>query len=241
MHRRLQYDPTGDYPLIEENSTELLDAEPGGAYTLTYAVGTGSWFESVTGQGRFYTTAPMEQAPDGYDTAQQVQIAAYLTTPEGFDRHTVVYLENLYTGTVYTLDLYAANLLAAVDMNATAGKYAFVGGAVSGDAEHRFSFSCEGETQTTEGGVNFHITVVDTQNPERTLTTPSRDGNETVQQAEAFNTEPTPAPTPNQTPVPAGTESAAEHRQPRILSAVLDVLPLAALAAFLLWRRKRGR
>lgn len=237
----VQYDPTGDYPLTEENGTELLDAEPGGAYTLTYEVSTESWFESVTGQGRFYTTAPMEQAPNDYDAAQQAQIAAYLTAPEGFDRHTVVYLENLYTGTVYPLDLYAANLLAAVSMDATSGKYAFVGGAVSGDAEHRFSFSYEGKTQTTEGGVNFHITVVDTQNPERTLTTPSRDQNEAVQQAETFNAEPTPAPTPDQTPVPAGTEVVAEPRKAGILSVFLDALPVAAVAAFLLWRRKQGR
>ena len=117
----------------------------------------------------------------------------------------------------------------------------FVGGAVSGDAEHRFSFSCEDETQTTEGGVNFHITVLDSQNPERALTTPSRDENETVQQAKAFNTEPTPAPTPVQTPVPAGTEVVAEPRQPGILTVILDVLPVAAVATFLLWRRKRSR
>lgn len=237
----VQYDPTGDYPLTEENGTEMLNTKPGGAYTLTYEVSIESWFESVTGQGRFYTTVPVEQAPNDYDTAQKAQIAAYLTAPEGFDRHTVVYLENLYTGTVHPLDLYAANLLAAVNMDATAGKYAFVGGAVSGDAEHRFSFSCEGKTQTTEGGVNFHITVVDTQNPERTLTTPSRDQNEAVQQAETFNAEPTPAPTPDQTPVPAGTEVVAEPRKAGILSVFLDALPVAAVAAFLLWRRKQGR
>lgn len=237
----VQYDPTGNYPLIEENSVIQIVAAPGGEYTLTYKTGEENWFELVTGHKRYYSAEPKEETPEGYDTTEQAQIGAYLTAPEGFDRHVMVFLQNLYTGSIYGIDLYRANLLASVITNADAGKYTYLNGFVTGDEDDRFSFTCEDGALMTENGVNFHITVVDTKYPERKLTTPSRDGNETVQEAAAYNSE------TNESAESESQSTALAVAEPQLspasngLLAFLDLVPFVVIGLFFLWRWKKRR
>lgn len=237
----VQYDPSGDYPLTEENGISQITATPGAEYVLTYTVGTESWFESVTGQQRFCTPLPTEPPPEDFDTTAPAQLGAYLTAPQGFDRHTVVYLENLYTGKAYPLDLYGDNLLSAVNTDAESGKYSFVGGTVSGDTAGRYSFSCEGESQLAEDGVNFHITILDTTNRECVYFTPSREENETVQEATAYNAAPTTAPQAESQTATGETATIEPAPHGNGLSAWLDLLPVLGIGIFLFWRWKKQR
>lgn len=69
-------------------------------------------------------------------------------------------------------------------------------------SNHKIIWDIQSEQATldTADGAIFHLTVIDTENPDRRLTTPSLDNNSTVQQANAHNSdntvdEPTPEPT----------------------------------------------
>ena len=95
-----QYDALGDYPLCETNQTVFLHAEAGGRYELTYALSGAGWYETATGQQRYYTPLPTETPPSGYQ-AGTAQIGVYLTVPSGFSQPVVAYLQNLYTGDIY--------------------------------------------------------------------------------------------------------------------------------------------
>ena len=189
----VQYDALGDYPLQEINQTTFLQAEGGNHYDLIYTLADSSWYESVTGQQRHYTLQPLETPPENYEP-KPAQVGAYLTAPVGFSQHVIVYLQNLYTDDVYDLELYESNGLAAVEPNALSGKYAFLSAYVVGDAENRYQFNCEQNELSTENGVDFHLTVTDTANPDREMNTPSRDQNSTVQAANSFNNRNTDAP-----------------------------------------------
>ena len=109
----VQYDALNDWPLREVDCTTFLQVEAGGQYELQYEFAGESWFTEVTGQTRYYTPLPLRQPPADY-LPEAAQISAYLTAPAGFSQHCIVYLQNLYSGTVYALDVYESNQLAAV-------------------------------------------------------------------------------------------------------------------------------
>lgn len=192
----VQYDYAGDYALTEISGLSAVDAVAGKSYTFIYTVSSG-YYESIMGKAR-YGDVTVEPVPGGYDVTQTAQIGCYLTAPAGFDHHTIVYLANCYTGERYILNLYASNLLAAIEPEATAGKYQYLGARVAGDDAGRYTFSSDADTLITEEGATFHLTVRDTDNLERALTTPSRADVGVQTATPAVTPEPTvqPSPTP---------------------------------------------
>lgn len=175
----VQYDALNDWPLREVDGTTFLQVEAGGQYELQYEFAGESWFTKVTGQTRYYTPQPLRQPPADY-LPEAAQISAYLTAPAGFSQHCIVYLQNLYSGTVYALDVYESNQLAAVCTEADSGLYALLSARVVGDATERYQFECEKIELNTDDGASFHLTVTDTKNPDADLSTPSHDENTTV-------------------------------------------------------------
>lgn len=142
----VQYDALNDWPLREVDDTTFLQIEAGGQYELQYEFAGESWFTEVTGQTRYYTPLPLRQPPADY-LPEAAQISAYLTAPAGFSQHCIVYLQNLYSGTVYALDVYESNQLAAVCTEADSGLYAFLSARVAGDAAECY---CSNGTQSTK-------------------------------------------------------------------------------------------
>lgn len=120
----IQYDALNDWPLREVDGTTFLQVEAGGQYELQYEFAGESWFMDVTGQTRYYTQLPLRQPPADYQPTT-AQVSAYLTAPVGFSQHCIVYLQNLYSGTVYALDVYESNQLAAVCTEADSGRMRF--------------------------------------------------------------------------------------------------------------------
>lgn len=183
-------------------------------------------------------TAPQDLDPARYD---DFFCATYLTAPVGFSQHVIVYLQNLYTDDVYDLELYESNGLAAVEPNVLSGKYAFLSACVVGDAENRYQFSCKQNELSTETGADFHLTVTDTVNPERKMSTPSRDQNVTVQAANGFNNRDTVAA--EQPIIEPGVVSQPVKQQEKqfdLLSLLLDFMPVVLVGAVLFAiRRKR--
>ena len=238
----VQYDALGDYSLQEINQTTFLQAEGGNHYDLIYTLVGSSWYESVTGQQRHYTLQPLETPPENYEP-EPAQVGAYLTAPIGFSQHVIVYLQNLYTDDVYDLELYESNGLAAVEPNALSGKYAFLSAYVVGDAENRYQFRCEQNELSSENGVDFHLTVTDTANPDREMNTPSRDQNVTVQEANSFNNRNTDAPQqPTAEPEIVSQPVKQQKKQLDLLSLLLDFMPVVFVGVVLFAvRRKRRR
>ena len=238
----VQYDALGDYSLQEINQTTFLQAEGGNHYDLIYTLVGSSWYESVTGQQRHYKLQPLETPPENYEP-EPAQVGAYLTAPIGFSQHVIVYLQNLYTDDVYDLELYESNGLAAVEPNALSGKYAFLSAYVVGDAENRYQFRCEQNELSTENGVDFHLTVTDTANPDREMNTPSRDQNVTVQEANSFNNRNTDAPQqPTAEPEIVSQPVKQQKKQLDLLSLLLDFMPVVFVGVVLFAvRRKRRR
>ena len=237
----VQYDALGDYPLQEINQTTFLQAEAGNHYDLIYTLAGSSWYESVTGQQRHYTLQPLETPPENYEP-EPAQVGAYLTAPIGFFQHVIVYLQNLYTDDVYDLELYESNGLAAVEPNALSGKYAFLSAYAVGDAENRYQFRCEQNELSTENGVDFHLTVTDTANPDREMNTPSRDQNSTVQAANSFNNRNTDAPQqPTAVPEIASQPVKQQKKQLDQFSLLLDFMPVVFVGAVLFAVRRKRR
>lgn len=237
----VQYDTLGDYPLQEINQTTFLQVEDGNHYDLIYTLAGSSWYESVTGQQRHYTLQPLETPPENYEP-KPAQVGAYLTAPVGFSQHAIVYLQNLYTDDVYDLELYESNWLAAVEPNALSGKYAFLSACVVGDAAKRYQFSCEQNELSTETGADFHLTVTDTVNPEREMSTPSRDQNVTVQAANSFNNRNTDAPQQSTTqPEIVSQPVKQQKKQLDLLSLLLDFIPVVLVEAVLFAVRLKRR
>lgn len=133
----VQYDALNDWPLREVDGTTFLQVEADGQYELQYEFAGESWFTEVTGQTRYYTQLPLRQPPADYQPTT-AQISAYLTAPAGFSQHCIVYLQNLYSGKVYALDVYESNQLAAVCTKADSGLYTFLSARVTGDAAERY-------------------------------------------------------------------------------------------------------
>lgn len=237
----VQYDTLGDYPLQEINQTTFLQVEDGNHYNLIYTLTGSSWYESVTGHQRHYTLQPLEKLPENYEP-ELAQVGAYLTAPVGFSQHVIVYLQNLYTDDVYDLELYESNGLAAVEPNALSGKYAFLSACIVGDAENRYQFSCEQNELSTENGVDFHLTVTDTANPDREMSTPSRDQNSTVQAADSFNNRDTAAPQqPTIEPKTVSQPVNQQEKQLDLLSLLLDFMPVVLVGVVLFAVRSKHR
>lgn len=237
----VQYDALEDYPLQEINQTTFLQVEDGNHYDLIYTLAGSSWYESVTGQQRHYTLQPLETPPENYEP-KPAQVGTYLTAPVGFSQHVIVYLQNLYTDDVYDLELYESNGLAAVEPNALSGKYAFLSACVVGDAAKRYQFSCEQNELSTETGADFHLTVTDTVNPEREMSTPSRDQNVTVQAANSFNNRNTDAPQQSTTqPEIVSQPVKQQKKQLDLLSLLLDFIPVVLVEAVLFAVRLKRR
>lgn len=237
----VQYDALGDYPLQEINQTTFLQVEDGNHYDLIYTLAGSSWYESVTGQQRHYRLLPLEVPPENYEP-EPAQVGAYLTAPIGFSQHVIVYLQNLYTDDVYDLELYESNGLAAVEPNALSGKYAFLSAYVVGDAESRYQFNCKQNELSTENGVDFHLTVTDTANPDREMNTPSRDQNSTVQAANSFNNRNTDAlQQPTAEPEIVSQPVKQQEKQLDLFSLLLDFMPVVLVGAILFAVRRKHR
>lgn len=237
----MQYDALNDWPLREVDGTTFLQIEAGCQYVLQYAFTGESWFTEVTGQTRYYTQLPLRQPPADYQPTT-AQVSAYLTAPVGFSQHCIVYLQNLYSGTVCALDVYESNQLAAVCTEADSGLYTFLSARVAGDAAERYQFECEQKELNTDDGASFHLTVTDTKNPDADLRTPSRDENATVQRAVAYNAP--SAATPSATSAPEPTSSQPVQQSKKSANPfwnVLDFLPIVFIGVGLFWFRRKNR
>lgn len=182
------------------------------------------------GQQRYYTPLPTETPPSGYQ-AGTAQIGVYLTVPRGFSQPVVAYLQNLYTGDIYELNLYDANGMAAAMPQAISGKYAYLSARVAGDTAGRYRIESEQAVLLAGDGVDFHLTVTDTEQPNRTMQTPSR-GQVSQEQ-----------PKPSESVPESDSQSVKEPTKvKKPLPAAAEILPLlAAGGGLFLVRRKRRR
>ena len=220
----VQYDYAGDYPVTEQDDICEVMLQPGDAVTLHYTVWTTGYYKTVTGTDRHAAGLERVDPPIGFDTAATTQIGVYLTAPQGFDRHVMVDLGNQYTGDCYTLDVYASNKLTAYEPAATAGQYQFLVARVVGDEAGRYSFRCEQEViSTDQGAAAFHLTVTDTENPDRELTTPKNEPSSSVLQDET--------PEPAATPEPAEPETTQQASFLTRLVKQIILLAVIVLAA----------
>ena len=237
----VQYDALNDWPLREVDGTTFLLVEDGGQYELQYEFAGESWFTEVTGQTRYYTPLPLRQPPADYQSTT-AQVSAYLTAQIGFSQHCIVYLQNLYSGTVYALDVYESNQLAAVCTEADSGLYAFLSARVVGDAAERYQFHCEQNELNTDDGASFHLTVTDMKNPDAELCTLSRDENGTVQRAAAYNAPAAAAPSATPTPEPTSSQPVQQSKKSvNPFWNVLDILPIVFIGAGMFWFRQKNR
>lgn len=111
-----------------------------------------------------------------------------------------------------------------------------------GDAENRYQFNCEQNELSTEIGVDFHLTVTDTANPDREMNTPSRDQNSTVQTANSFNNRNTDAPQQSTTqPEIVSQPVKQQKKQLDLLSLLLDFIPVVLVGAVLFAVRRKRR
>lgn len=220
----VQYDYAGDYPVTEQDDIYEVTLQPGDAVTLHYTVWTTGYYETITGTARNAAGLERIDPPIGFDSTATAQIGVYLTAPQGFDQHVVVDLGNQYTGDSYTLDVYASNNLTAYEPAATAGQYQFLVARVVGDEAGRYSFSCEQEViSTDQGAAAFHLTVTDTENPDRELTTPKNEPSSSVLQDET--------PEPAATPEPAEPETTQQASFLTRLVKQIILLAVIVLAA----------
>ena len=237
----VQYDALNDWPLREVDDITFLQVEADGQYALQYEYAGESWFTEVTGQTRYYTPLPLCQPPANY-LPEAAQISAYLTAPAGFSQHCIVYLQNLYSGTVYALDVYESNQLAAVCTEADSGLYAFLSARVVGDAAERYQFECEKIELNTDDDASFHLTVTDMRNPDAELCTLSRDENATVQRAATYNAPAAAAPSATPTPEPISSQPVQQSKKSaNLFWNVMDFLPIVFIGAGLFWFRQKNR
>ena len=104
------------------------------------------------------------------------------------------------------------------------------------------TFSCEQNELSTENGVDFHLTVTDTANPDREMNTPSRDQNVTVQAANSFNNRDTAAP--EQPAIESEVVSQPVKQQEKqldLLPLLLDFMPVVLVEAVLFAVRLKRR
>lgn len=227
-------DPAMDYPVEARDNMYLIDVESGSCTVVYLDVSGVSFYESITGKHRYYDKEETVEIEEGFDTSTTGQIGCWVTVPKTFDLTVQAYVQNLFTGDMVTLDIYAANDYAAVASNVVAGRYKVVGTRVIAENKDRYTVKCEQETLTTKDIEGFHLTVIDNQNPETEMVTPSRDNNATVQEANKINEqkpeentaeEVKPAPTPTSEPE---IEKEVQEKHPNIIS----VLAVVILASF---------
>lgn len=234
----VQYDTLGEYPMEEINRATFFQAQPDENIFLVFEPSGGSWYAATTGQERYYTLRPQENPPADY-TPQTAQIGAYCTAPVGFSQHVIAYLENLYTGEVVELHIYPANKLTVILTDAESGKYAFLSAHVAGDAANRYQIESEQETLTTEDGADFHLMITDNEHPEQESATVSRDENETVQAAAAFNAAEStrPAPDAPMESLSQPVEEPATGVKP--VAILFEIVSILAVGGCLLWFYRR--
>ena len=244
----------------EEGILTLPEKLPLGKYRIVETVGPDGFYNEWADSGNYYVDfdistdriykATGDDNENGMDTlvigedylSEAAQISAYLTAPAGFSQHCIVYLQNLYSGTVYALDVYESNQLAAVCTEADSGLYALLSARVAGDATERYQFECEQKELNTDDGASFHLTVTDMKNPDAELCTPSRDENATVQRAAAYNAPATAAPSETPTPEPTSSQPVQQNKKPaNPFWNVLDFLPIVFIGAGLFWFRQKNR
>lgn len=219
----VSYDAAKDYPVTANPALVTLDA--GQTVEVTLSVSDTSFFEEVTGEPRYYDDVDLVPMPEGYDTSRPAQIGAYLTAPEGFNQTTIVYLTNRYTGKTYELTIYASNQLAALLTDVESGLYTFSGARVAGDSNGRYQITCNEDEMLTEDGVDFNITVIDGDHPERELSTPYQ----------------MPVSSPTSTSQPTNEqqkETSAVHNWGWVLWLVLGIITLVALGMTIAKKRR---
>lgn len=210
-------------------------------YCQTVTLSEGIYYCNAAVQYDALNDWPLHQPPADYQPTT-VQVSAYLTAPAGFSQHCIVYLQNLYSGTVYALDVYESNQLAAVCTEADSGPYTFLSARVVGDAAERYQFECEQKELNTDDGASFHLTVTDTKNPDADLSTPSHDENTTVQRAAAYNAPAAAAPSATPTPEPTSSQPVQQSQKPaNPFWNVLDFLPIVFIGVGLFWFCQKNR
>lgn len=230
----VDYDPAMDYPLSEVNGFSSVSLAAGETVVLTYTVGNNSFYQSITGKSRFFSTVELEPAPTDYDAAMTAVVGVYLTAPVGFDNPVTVYLANRYTGTGYTLEVYASNQLAAQIATAQAGRYQYLGVYLPNDTAGRYQITAEQDILDTGTSKLFHLTVIDSQNPDRELATPSRDSTS----GQTVVSTPVTAAT---TPTPTPTTTTAPDKKPAVHLPIVELVILFVAGTVLLLGRKQHK
>lgn len=240
-------DPAMDYP-VEARSDDMytIDVTPGSCKVVYLDVSGVSFYEQITGKNRNYDKAETIETEDGFDTNATGQIGCYLTVPETFGDTVVVYVENLFTGTVKELDLYSSNKYSAYASDVQQGRYKVVGTKVLAEGDNRFTVECEQETITTNETEGFHLTVYDSSHPDAAMVTPSRDSNAIVQQAQAINkgkeeTTATPEPTQEPTPEPEQVEEPVGINLGLLVAIIIVVIVIgSAIVVGYFWYRNQN-
>ena len=223
-----------------------IDVTPGSCKVVYLDVSGVSFYEQITGKNRNYDKAETIETEDGFDTNATGQIGCYLTVPETFGDTVVVYVENLFTGTVKELDLYSSNKYSAYASDVQQGRYKVVGTKVLAEGDNRFTVECEQETITTNETEGFHLTVYDSSHPDAAMVTPSRDSNAIVQQAQAINngkeeTTATPEPTQEPTPEPEQVEEPVGINLGLLVAIIIVVIVIgSAIVVGYFWYRNQN-
>ena len=157
---------------------------PGEVIVVNIDISNVSAFEQMTGENRYYDKEEVIQAPDGVDITQKAQIGVYVSASEGFSDNVIVHLQNLYTGKVYSLKVYSANKMMAMETNATVGPYKYIGCDISSvNGEGRYTAKMEKDNLSAPGdAANFHLIIIDNENPDAEIKTPVLDENKVYQE-----------------------------------------------------------
>lgn len=246
-------DPAMDYPVEARDDMYTIDVTAGSSTIIYLDVSAESFIEQLLGKPRFYTEVDTIPVQDGYDVTKTGQIGCYLTVPETFGGTVIIYVENLFTGDVKELDLYATNDFAIAVPNVTEGIYQIVGSRVladNNDDESRFEVTAENEQVSTKDTTGFHVTITDKENPDAVMVTPSRDNNQIVQKAEQINNEtaenaveatPTPTVTPTATPVPEVAENQSTFNIGAVVAIVIILLVFGGAGVFMyFWHKNQN-
>ena len=243
-------DDTMDYPVEARDDAYTIEVTADSCTVVYLDVSPISWYESVTGHPRYYEKAETVENNEGFDTSTTGQIGCWLTVPETFGSTVVVYMQNLFTDQIITLNLYSSNDYTAVETNAGAGRYKVVGTRVMEDGENRFTVECEQDSLTTNDNEGFHLTIYDSAHPDAAMVTPSRDNNSTVQKANDINkqnekedavSEPESSPEP--TSEPEEVEPAQNGNNSVVLIIAVAIISVfvavAIFMAYLWWKNQR--
>lgn len=202
-----------------------------------------SMYEQMTGQKQNYTVQEVVPTEEGYDVNAAAQIGVYASCTDGFEANTDVYLENMFTGKVYTLTLYAANNMTAIDTTATQGLYKYIGCkiySVTGDESSRYTVTMENDTLYAPGDASkYHLTIVDNKKPDVEIRTPTLDNNEVYQETMATATpEPSPASTATPTATPAPVQATGNSAVGYVMLGIIGAIIAAGVGAYVYVSRR---